>query len=132
MFWSRPPRFGQVVSTLALSRITWPDALQKTFQWFSSLNLEIGLIPSVACMLKNTSFRSQLLVYGFGPVFVILVGCCAHACVSTCACACMCALCTCVLCVLRESVHLCVLLLLCCFRQHCCHAYGPKNTTVER
>ena len=81
MFWSRTPGFGQVVSTLAHSRITWPDALQKIFQWFSSLNLEIGLIPSVACMLKNTSFRSQLLVYGFGPVFIILVRGYGHVCV---------------------------------------------------
>ena len=77
----RPLRFGQAISPLALTNIPWPEGLKKTLQWFSSMNLEISLIPSAACMLDGTSFLGQLLLYGLAPVLVVLVSHCVHSCV---------------------------------------------------
>ena len=55
--------YVQVIGSLALVNIDWPEQLNDTLTWFSGLNLEIAQLPLLACVFADGSFLQQVLGY---------------------------------------------------------------------
>ena len=53
--------YVQVIGSLALVNIDWPQQLKGTLKWFSGINLEIAQLPSMACVFADGSFLQQVL-----------------------------------------------------------------------